>query len=376
MNKVNTAFLQQGSSFMVRSRESLNYTETLPAGNYIVKQNPQNGELYLDRVEDFNRPSKIYGNTVSRAHRIINTFLDRPNATGVLLNGDKGSGKTLLVKEVAMLAAEQHSIPTIIINQPWRGDAFNQFIQSITQPAIVLFDEFEKVYDREEQEEVLTLLDGVFPAKKLFMLTVNDKWRVDQHMQNRPGRIFYLLEYSGLDAAFVREYCEDNLRNKNWIDEMILIHGTFHSFNFDMLKAIVEESNRYNESPRVCTEMLNASPAFERGGSGSWVVSVAIDGVSNKIRTYPSDINFNPVSVDVFNLDCYYSRNTRPQPVLANGIAVVAEDDDDDNEINVELALAPSDIVKINAEGIVYRKGNATVRVTRKDNYSFNFSAL
>ncbi|HRZ82907.1 MAG TPA: hypothetical protein P5069_10620, partial [Candidatus Hydrogenedentes bacterium] len=45
-------------------------------------------------------------------------------------------------------------------------EAFNTFMQAIEQPLVVLFDEFEKVYDDQEQQALLTLLDGVYPSNK------------------------------------------------------------------------------------------------------------------------------------------------------------------------------------------------------------------
>jgi hypothetical protein len=178
-----------------------------------------------------------------------------------MLTGEKGSGKTLLAKMLSVKGYDQ-GIPTIVINQPWCGESFNAFIQSIEQPVIVVFDEFEKVYDEQEQEMMLTLLDGVYPTKKLFVLTCNDKWRVNQHMRNRPGRIFYSLEYKGLEAEFIREYCEDNLNAKEHIDRIIGIAGTFDQFNFDMLKALVEEMNRFGETPQEAMTMLNTKPEY------------------------------------------------------------------------------------------------------------------
>jgi hypothetical protein len=103
----------------------------------------------------------------------------------------------------------------------------------------------------------------------LFVLTCNDKWRVDKHMRNRPGRIFYMLEFKGLDEAFIREYCMDNLKDaslKN-IDQICQTASLFGQFNFDMLKALVEEMNRYNESPRDAMRMLNAKPEFDSGST-------------------------------------------------------------------------------------------------------------
>ena len=114
---------------------------------------------------------------------------------------------------------------------------------------------------------MLTLLDGVYPTKKLFVLTCNDKWRVNQHMRNRPGRIFYMLEFHGLDEEFVIEYCHDNLDNIAHIDGVLTVSGLFHEFNFDMLKALVEEMNRYKETAQEAMKMLNTKPEFGDGGT-------------------------------------------------------------------------------------------------------------
>jgi len=256
-----TYFLKMGNTYKVSKKEALDLKERLPAGNYVIKKNDMTGEMFLEQIDKFEFTGKVYGDTTKRADRILHAFGDRPATTGVMLTGEKGSGKTLLAKMLSIKGYEQ-DIPTIVINQPWCGEAFNAFIQSIEQPVIVVFDEFEKVYDEGEQEMMLTLLDGVYPTKKLFVLTCNDKWRVNQHMRNRPGRIFYSLEYKGLESDFIREYCEDNLKAKEHIEKIIGIAGTFGQFNFDMLKALVEEMNRFGETPQEAMVMLNAKPEY------------------------------------------------------------------------------------------------------------------
>jgi ATPase family associated with various cellular activities (AAA) len=178
-----------------------------------------------------------------------------------MLTGEKGSGKTLLAKHLSITAAE-NGYSTLIVNAPYTDDGFHTLIQNINQPAMVLFDEFEKVYDSDDQQTVLTMLDGIFNSKKLFILTCNDRWRVDVHMRNRPGRLYYMLDFEGLDTAFVREYCEDNLKNRSHIDKVCAVSLVFDRFNFDMLKAIVEEMNRYNETPQQVLRMINARPEF------------------------------------------------------------------------------------------------------------------
>jgi hypothetical protein len=287
-------FIRNGNTFNVSDSNSLDIHEKLPAGNYIIKQNPMTGALYLEMIDGFTPLKKLYGDTTKNAGRIINTFRERTVSTGVMLAGEKGSGKSLLAKTLSIECAAL-DIPTIVINTPWKGDAFNKFLQDISQPCMVLFDEFEKVYDRDDQEEILTLLDGVFPSKKLFVLTCNDKFRVDSHMRNRPGRIYYMLNFKGLGADFITEYCQDNLQNKQFINKICEIAALFREFNFDMLKALVEEMNRYGETPQEALRMLNASPEFD-GGSKFDVKLFRGDKEVPDDRIHGKEWNGNPLS--------------------------------------------------------------------------------
>ncbi len=165
-----------------------------------------------------------------------------------------------------------------------------------------MFDEFEKVYEQKQQEAILTLLDGVFPSKKLFILTCNDKWKVDSHMRNRPGRIFYMLDFKGLSVEFIKEYCQDNLiNNKSYIDQICNVSSLFGQFNFDMLKALVEEINRYDEPPAKALEILNIKPEFDQN-KASYNVQLFID----EKEVHQDRINTkiwvgNPVMSDIDN---------------------------------------------------------------------------
>ena len=348
-------FLKSGNTFRVSSKEAMDLHEKLPAGNYTIAQDMM-GNFYLEQIDDFEIPAKMYGNTLRHTDRIINTFWERPQQTGVLLNGEKGSGKTLLAKNLSTELAKQ-GVPTIVINRDWKGDAFFKLMQDIDQPCVVLFDEFEKVYDREDQEQILTLLDGVFGSKKLYVLTCNDKYRIDSHMRNRPGRIFYLLDFNGLDAAFIREYCEDRLNNKQYIDQICGLTSLFNQFNFDMLKALVEEMNRYNESPSEALEMLNAKIEYD-------------DGAKFDIKLIDNGVEVEDVSPSQW----------RGNPLAVAGINVEYDTDpnDDDAEYK-DLRFTPEHLINLNTqEGrfIFESKGARLIMTRAKEKPMFDYSHL
>jgi hypothetical protein len=346
-------FLRDGNTYRVADNANVDIHNVLPVGNYIVKQD-MFGNFLLEQIDSFTQSSKIYGATMRNADRILRTFADRAASTGVMLNGEKGSGKTLLAKMISIEAAKQN-IPTIVINNPWCGDGFNALMQDIDQPCIVLFDEFEKVYDSEQQEQILTLLDGVFPSKKLFVITCNDKYRVDQHMRNRPGRIFYMLDFKGLEQDFILEYCNDTLNNKSHADSVCKIASLFSQFNFDMLKALIEEMNRYDETAQEAMKMLNAKPEFS--DSVKYDVQIVVD--NQQIETS----NISP-------------SKWRGNPLVGNiEISWYAEKDDEGDRDWEEISISQNDLQKIEPQNgrFVFSNEHGTVILTREREKLFDY---
>jgi hypothetical protein len=360
-----TYFLRSGNTYRVSDEAALDLHETLPAGNYIIKED-QFGNLYLEETDRFKPLSKYYGDCLKHADRIHRTFGDRPNSTGVMLTGEKGSGKTLLAKELSIYGYAQ-GIPTIVINNDWSGDKFNKFMADIDQPCIVLFDEFEKVYDHRKQEAILTLLDGVFPSKKLFVLTCNDKWRIDQHMRNRPGRIFYMIDFKGLTTEFIVEYCNDNLDDKSHIEQITKIATLFTEFNFDMLKAMVEDMNRYGETPQQVMQLLNAKPEYDNREESKFKVELYAENgalVDPKFL-YTKTWNRNPLSCNTITIELNGN--------LGNELSSILDLNDDDE---VSYSFDQSELFNVNGQTgtFEYRsKDGSRLKLTREKQQTFNY---
>ena len=370
-------FFRNGNTFRVADDKAIEVHEFLPAGNYIVKMDPFEN-FFLEEVEQFKPLKKVYGDALKNADRILNTFDSREVSTGVLLNGEKGSGKTLLAKTLSIEAAKK-GIPTIIINSDWHGDKFNKLVQDINQPAIIMFDEFEKVYNEETQEAVLTLMDGVFPTKKLFVLTCNDKWRINSHMRNRPGRLYYMIDYKGLDHAFIIEYCQDNLNAKQYIEKICTIASMFDQFNFDMLKALVEEMNRYDESPADALRILNAKPEFDSGST--YTTQVTFNGeVVDSLRR--EEWKGNPLNDDV-NFSFYFKSN-KVKPVakgkkIKSTLAAIGDvDEDEDGNKWVDLTFKPNDLYQVFPQDgrYIFRNAEAEAVLTKKVDKFYDWRAL
>lgn len=354
-----TCYIKEADIFWPTADGAIDIRPELPVGTYTVGVDPRKG-FYLKSVTNFHMTGKIYGKTPRHAERILNTFDIRPNATGVLLSGEKGSGKTMLAKIISQQGAAK-GIPTIIVNDSFSGDAFNSFIQSIDCPAIIIFDEFEKVFKPEDQEGILTLLDGVYPTKKLFILTTNDKYRINQHMTNRPGRIFYLIEYKGIDLQFIEEYCQDNLKEelKIHIPQICRLTMMYPVFNFDMLKALVEEMNRYNETPTEALEILNAKPFMD--DDTKYNVKIIENGAPiNMDNVHPKMIRGNPVTND--DLEFY----------------IESDEDAEGNSTNYSLDITQNHLKKIDPDAgtfvyVLEDEKKTTVITFTKESYKSSY---
>lgn len=337
----------QSGDVITIAREFGNKIEKIPAGTYTVEQNPQTGQYYLLSSSPFTRPEKVYGEMASRNEKVINTYLKREGKnTGVLLSGTKGAGKTQLAKDVSIALAGM-GIPTIIIQNCYTDGGFINFIKDIKDKALILFDEFEKVYaEREHQEAILTLLDGTGSYNKLYILTSNNR-NVSEFLRNRPSRIFYHFEYKKLAKQVMFDLLNDKLVNKSFIPQFDTLWEVAETISFDMIQCLIEELNRYPTQTFTETfRELNVEVETREGNSFA-LTEFTIDGQEIKFDAKYTN-RFTAFSF-MSKYDClrayiYADEGTREKELSAIG-ARVYDMDWEDEEVSAESNSESDDAV-------------------------------
>jgi len=209
------------------------------------------GRFFLTKVNDsFDFPYKIYGLESELIDRVIRTFNNTTSNLGILLNGLKGTGKTVSSK----IIANNLNQPIILVT--FEKDGIVGFLNSISQNVTIFVDEYEKIFG--DSSSLLTIMDGAMNSefRRVFLLTTN-KLYVDDNLIQRPGRIRYLKKFENLSPQIVEEIIDDILINKTNKSECISFISNLETITVDIVKAVIEECNIHNETPSKFENIFN-----------------------------------------------------------------------------------------------------------------------
>lgn len=197
--------------------------------------------IYLNKISDnFVFPYKVYGLQTDFMDHIIKTYESTRGNMGVLLWGTKGSGKTVIAKQLCNRL--QRSV-IIVKNLGEATSAIIDYISTLQSECIIFLDEFEKNFN-EKDSSILELMDGVYNSsfRKLFLLTTNEL-KINENLLGRPSRIRYVKEFRNLEINTINEYLDENLKDQSCRHEVINFIDTLSISTIDILKTIVEEIN-------------------------------------------------------------------------------------------------------------------------------------
>ncbi len=183
-------------------------------------------------------PDKIYGDLGRKALRIWNTYADSSGSEGVLLIGDKGTGKTELTNILATIGL-RNGLSVLQVREIKATTAVIRFLASLTNTVIVL-DEFGKVFGTKEQEQMLTLLSDK-SSKNLYAIADNELYGISKYIQDRISRIRYYYNFSKVDVSVVEEMCGDYNVSPEFREQLLLLHGRAVKFSVDQLHGLISE---------------------------------------------------------------------------------------------------------------------------------------
>lgn len=247
---MNNQWVRSANNYFIRE-VSQNVKQLKPA-IYKLEQNQMSGELYLSQVLDkYEFPYKVYGIETKFIDRVKKTYDNTTGNLGILLNGVKGTGKTVTSKQIC----NELGLPVIIIHT--RFDGIPNFINDIQQNVVIFVDEFEKIYS-DRDHSVLTIMDGAMDNgyRKVFLLTTNELY-INQNMIERPGRIRYLKTYGDLSVEAITEIVDDKLIHTDLRKETITFISQLETITVDIVKAVVDEVNIHNEDPKLFKDVFN-----------------------------------------------------------------------------------------------------------------------
>lgn len=263
----------------------------LPPGTYDVFFSKTGGFGLTLRGNLLANEQKIYGDHMYRIKKVLKTFGAMNRNLGIILSGNKGCGKSLFVRLLAEEAISKHNLPVIIVSGCYPG--IQDFISSIQQECLVIFDEFEKIFSHTEEEHdpqdaLLPMFDGMDNGKKLFVITCNNVDLLNGCLLNRPGRFHYHFDIGNPSPDEIREYMRDNLTGGSEEDiESVVRISAFSDVTYDFLRAIVFELNQGYTLQESMQDLNIANSDYK-----SFDVELVLeDGTS--FRYYDLDLDFN-----------------------------------------------------------------------------------
>ena len=234
----NKVWMNTGNSYS-QIDPNFEVTQALPVGVYNLELTMFGWKLFKF-ADNFVFPYKLYSLENEFVDHVLKTYENTIGNLGILLNGTKGTGKTVTAK----VLANRLNLPVIVLKSMGdRNQSMIEYLSSLNCDCVLFMDEFEKNFE-EKDSTVLQIMDGVYNSnhRKIFLLTTNNM-HINENLVGRPSRIRYVKHFGNLSMDTVNEYLDDALECTEAREEILEFVDSLTISTIDILKTIVNEVN-------------------------------------------------------------------------------------------------------------------------------------
>ena len=347
---ITTKFADSGTTVHVISFDDDTIRPELRPAVYSVGYSMMGGFFLNKKSDKLSEPERIYGAVDRRVNKVLNTYRSSTSSFGVLMSGDKGSGKTMTSSIIANRAMEELNLPVVLVEDSFDASGLASFIERLGE-CVVFFDEFAKRYDgsNEEQGSLLSLFDGTGSTRRLIMMTENNKSDINRYMLNRPGRIYYHFEYGRIEEETIKEYCTEQGIEDNVVEQICLRREKSREFSFDILQAIVREYKLYGTDIETLCEDLNVENIVIYERPKMELIEATYVETGEEVKFIPRDWDFPSPRRDV---------------TMLIDDRVGAEDEDDDDRT---YAMFSAPRLEVDMKEMIRKEGDIYTFKTKVD---------
>lgn len=221
--------------------------ELKPNTSYTVEYDRYAGAIKMHEIPSINLPKKLY--VTKEDEKFINKVIDYNNSktcgtVGVMLAGEKGTGKTVMAKQIAI----KSNMPILIIDKSLNPIYLKSLFSKLESiPVCVIFDEIDKLGDQYDDDYMLQVFDGISPTGKILLLcTCNNVDDVNEYLLDRCSRVRYYREFEEMCPSMITSILEDHLTDKSKVGKVTdFIVEKMGLISFDNVASFAEEINNY-----------------------------------------------------------------------------------------------------------------------------------